>query len=322
MSVLSRFTVPVVLALLAVQACQAQSPQSPIPVPRSPRTEAERTWAKTVPALKQTHQKRIAAANLLLNQLRSSAAELATKTGRDAFTDAALGIKSKHLMLTDSEKHKTWLRQLYVDQVLPVNSLQQQVKVTSDALTKVLAEIDHDLVIEQMLDVEEVPQKMLPVPLDLTRFNQAVDREIDSMMPAVMESTTRQLAAFTAGAVGGTVAGGVAREAMRDEQGNVSFFGELVSMAVGIGADLAVEQATNEALETRKHLNDELQKSTNRLLVNCLGNGAPTDVLIDEIRKSIRQQEAAMAALFIRDLDVDMDWAVAYYAHVSIEPQK
>ncbi|RCS46473.1 hypothetical protein DTL42_16075 [Bremerella cremea] len=319
---LSRFSVPVLMAVLAVQACQAQSPPSSKPAPRGPQTEEERAWAKVVPALKQAHQKRVAAADLLLNQLRSSAADLATKSGRDAFTDAALGLKSKHLMLTDSNGHRTWLRQLYVDQVLPVDHLQQQVKVTSEALTQVLAQIDHDLVVEQMLDVEEIPLKFRPVPLDLARFQQAVDHEIDSMMPAVMESTTRQLTAFAAGAVGGTVAGSAAREAMRDEQGNVSLFGELFSLAVGFGADMAVDHAMNEALETRKHLSDELQRSTNRLLVTCLGNGAPTDVLIGEMVKSIRQQEVAMAALFIRDLDVDMDWAVAYYDHVSIEPQK
>ncbi len=319
---LSRFTVPVVLALVAAQACQAQSPQSPKPAPRSPQTEEERAWAKVVPALKQAHQKRIAAANLLLNQLRSSAADLATKSGRDAFTDAALGLNSKQLMLTDAQGHQTWLRRLYADQVLPVNLLQQQVKVTSDALTKVLAQIDHDLVVEQMLDVEEIPRKFRPVPLDLARFHQAVDREIDSVMPAVKESTYRQLKAFAAGAAGAVIAGNAAREAMRDEQGNVSLFGELFAIGIGFGADYAIDQAANEALETRKHLSDELEKSTNRLLVNCLGNGAPTDVLIAEMVKSIRQQEVAMAALFIRDLGVDLNWALAYYDHVSIEPQK
>lgn len=322
MLILSRITVPVLLALAAAQACLGQSPQPPKPVPRSPQTEAERAWAKVVPALKQAHQRRIAAAELLLNQLRKSAAALATQNGRDTFTDAALGLKSKQLMLTDSAGHRTWLRRLYVDQVLPVDLLRQQVKVTSDALTNVFTRIDHDLVVEQMLDVEEIPSKFRPVPLDLARFHQAVDREIEAMMPAVMDSTTRQLTAFAAGAVGGTVAGNAAREAMRDEQGNVSILGELFSLAVGVGADMAVDHVMNEALETRKHLSNELQKSTNRLLANCLGSGATTDVLIAEMVKSIRQQETAMAALFIRDLEVDLDWAIAYYDHVSIEPQK
>lgn len=318
---LPRFTVPIVLAFVAAQACLAQSPQPPKPAPRSPQTEAERVWAQAVPTLKKYSDRRFAVAEEELGRLRRSTQGLATQAGRKEFIDATLSLEAKGRLVADSNRFRPWVRSLYLQHVFPADEMLRQAALTSSNLKQALKRIDDEFLVAMLIDIEKVPEAFFPESLDLRQFNQLVDQELDAVLSKVYDSTGRQIGAFAAGAAGGYAANQIAREAMRDENGQVSLLGELIAFGIGAAADVATESVANEVLQTRQILDQELQGSTDRLIQQCVLSGTPASHLTTEMVNSIRRQNAAMAVLYAHHLGVNIDWAMDYYNyhHKSIK---
>lgn len=311
---------PLVVLLLA-GICSAQNAQSPVSV-RGPVNVAEREWAKVVPALQQAGKQRLAMGNEVYRRLLRSATELCSSTGRKAFIDEALSLKSKQLMMTNQQQHRAWLRRLYLEHVFPLEAFQKQILLCSSGLTDSMQKIDNALLVECFVDVEDFPKVTRPMPLDLVKLNRAVDQEIDGIVKTVYDSTAKQVISFSTSWVASEVAQNAARDAMRDENGQSSWLAEIISLGIATAVDDVVQELADELLETHKALDKHLQESTDKLLTKCLVEGTAGQLLKNQMLASIHAQENGMGHLIIDYLEVDEDWAVRYYNAILNQSSK
>ena len=317
--------IPFVTAIVAATITSkgySQTPSNDRPVPRACRTAAEREWTNVVPALQKADKQRLAVGNEIFGALQRSAHDLCSSAGRKAFIDEALSLKSKQLMLTNRPQHRAWLRRLYLERVFPLEPFQKQVLLCSNGLAESMQRIDNALLVECFVDVEDFPKVTRPMPLDLAKFNRAVDREIDEILKAVYDATGKELISFTASWIASDVVQDAAKDAMRDENGRTSWLGEIISLGIGAVADEVVTDLTDELLQTRQDLDKHLQESTNDLLENCLTEGTAGQFLQDQMIASIHTQKNRMGHLIIDYLKVDPKWAVQYYNATLHQPSK
>jgi len=255
-----------------VSFCQETS--KPVPLP-SPRTQEEARWIKMLPSLVDAHNERASATNAHVDRCVASIKSLKTNQGIDAFIAEAMSLKSKAMCVTDPAGHRKWMKRLFREHVVPVNRLQDVVRIQSKSLESALADVDNDLLIAVQADIDLDPTSLRCKTVDVARINRQTDLVIDDVCKSVQTAVGKSLASFAIATTGGLVSENILRNSLKDDRGNVSFFNQMLALGGGLLADHVVSEIATEVLQPKKTLKADINALADRVINRCVnGSGA------------------------------------------------
>ncbi|CAN0336484.1 unnamed protein product, partial [Ectocarpus sp. 4 AP-2014] len=276
-------------------------------------TKDQAAWLRFLPAMKRAQVKRASAASQCAQRMRSRFLETATDQGIQAFVSETHGLVSAGLMVSDSERHRQRIAELYREHVFPLDRLMIDLRRLGEQLDDELAVIDNELLIGLHADVDLDPTGVGCSPIDLAVLDETISKAIRKVNAEVDEAVARSATCIAVGTGVGFIGGGVAHEAMSDEAGNISPFGQLVASAIGLGAEMLASKVAEQTLQPGNELNRSVVDITTDLLAAVNPDGAVRTQIVQMCADSaIEHHERTTMALF-RPLTVDADWAQQKY---------
>lgn len=286
-----------------------KAPSKPKPKPVSPAELARRRWLKVVPTLREADKRR--AATFIANQdrLDQSVRSLVTEQGIQTFIDHALGMQSKAIALQDKSKHQEWLRNLFVEHIFPLAQLKQLMEDESHLLERQLAEIDNQTLVAIRADVDLDPKAVRVREINVAGIQNHLDAVLDEVRQSVDQSLVKSISSFLFGAAGFEAARQGTRHAMRDDHGNVSLLGEIISFGVGFVAEEVTRTVADEVLQTRATIEADLRGAARDLLEECTAGSR----IAGERATAVNRHQQALLAAVTQSIGVEPNWAAKNY---------
>jgi len=100
----------------------------------------------------------------------------------------------------------------------------------------------------------------------------------------------------------------IARNSMKDEYGNVSIFGELISFGIGVVAEEVTRNVADELLQIRETVDSNLSTATRSLLSDTVEGEIPK-----ELSAAPRRHQIAVFKAIVDSIGVDQKWAADNY---------
>ena len=132
-------------------------------------------------------------------------------------------------------------------------------------------------------------------------------------MESVKTATGKQLTAFFTGLAGGEIARRVTREAMKDDQGNVSILGELFALAVDAGVSYVIDETASELAQTKATLKRDLKSSADTLISKIASDGNASQTIRKEWDSLYLLHHNSCEAGLAKFLGIDLKWARRTY---------
>jgi len=302
-------------------AASAKAQPKPKPTPK-PKPKPKPTislpelrrqqWLRAIPVLKKAEQRMRLVFVENQKQMEAAASTLVTEQGIETFIDNAIGMKSIWGSLQGND-HRDWIQKQFESHVVPIGRLKRIVLSYSETLDQQLAEIDTETLIAIQADVDLDPAALGVVQIDLNQISQQFGRLVNGVHESVNQSIGKSLSSLCLGMASFELAHGASREAMKDENGEISTLGALLSIGIGVAAEELTRSVADEALETRKEIGRDLRAASQSLLLHSTAKGP----IRSQRAAAVTSHHSTLLGAIIRSLGVDPIWAFNTYKRTT-----
>lgn len=289
----------------------AQETQSKPEPPRSPQTQVERNWLSALPHVHAATKSRNREIRDSIARLRRGCKLLKSSDGVDEFVDQVLGLYSKQLMLTDSAKHRAWIKQQYLKHVFSLDDAKTLVRNELKNINRLFESIDNDLIVAIGTDIELDPATLPAREPTFAAIEVELDRMTDIVIKHVYEASGKQIGRFAAGAIGGFVGEKWMRESLKDENGESTIGDNIVSGIFGFVSSIVAEKVSDEILQTDATLKKQVNGLTDQLINAIVGETTINKCIADQYHKMSADHTSEVLVHVIRSLGLDPQWALS-----------
>jgi hypothetical protein len=275
-----------------------------------PQEAGRRQWMDWLESLHAMHEERKADAARRLEQINIDAQTIVANADFDGFIEHATGLVSKGKYAANQYAWRAWIKDLYCEYLFPPEALTALVTGHLQSLGATQAAMSEQALIDLGVDCELQPMSTASPGLDAVALDSAIDEGVGAIIPELEMLMAEHVVTFVGSAAVSEVGYEAARELAADENGEVSFAGEVAALLVGLGTDIAVTSAVEELSPTTDNLRQSLRRSTDQLVQSCLLSGPAGDQLVSDVVDVVGQYDAALVAVLIDHLGVERDWAV------------
>lgn len=279
---------------------------------RPASTPGEHTWMKHLPTFQNSWELQRQTMVNHITKMTSNIGSVKSRQGIEAFIEEAMSLKSKAMWATDQDGHRRWLRDLFKKYVVPTAIIHQIVATECKAMDGELAACDNDMLIKLKADVPLDPASIKCRTISLELIDKQIDAIAGKIYAQVDGATYKSLAAFLAGTAGFEASRQVSRSFMKDDSGNVSLFGEIMSFGLGMLGDVVTSEITNEVFGTRSELRSSLNSLADQVIGSCCKpDGAVFQAILNECSSVIWEHRRTVATAVASELDIEADWGNA-----------
>ena len=301
-------------AILALAICVASSTAA-FAQANASLAPQQTAWLGCLDTLLDADKQRLEAVGAYIRRLDERAAEQFQGRKIDAILDALVSLTSQTKEASDSVAWKGWLREQFLLHAFDMEQFKNVIRTELARLERDLDQIDDQTIIKLGYDVDvESVLRQIPEPqLDYSKFDLLVDEAVAAIAPHVHNANVEGAARGAGKLVVGGIAQKQAADALRDEEGNLSWSGFFGSILFGVAVEEVGDALVETASTTREDLRQAAGDATLALLEGYIKKGPAAELHRRNLRDRIVRRKAILSYCVMRELGVDPAWANKTY---------